>query len=146
MRPIIIACLVSATFSALVTGWVINAKHTMAEQKRIIAESKQRERWQSEIDASRVALDTAMNFSSQALQEKQHEIDQINASLAAGDGRVYVRAECPVQTKPAAAEQSIPTTPRLGRAAEQDYLLLRRGIAEWKKALDDCRAYASNFR
>lgn len=146
MKLTIIACLASAILSALVTGWAINAKHTMNDQKRIIAESRLRERWQFEIDASRAALDTAMNFSSLALQEKQHEIDQINALLAAGTGRVYVRAECPVQTEPSAAEQPVSTAPRLGRAAEQDYLLLRRGIAEWKKALDDCRAYAGNFR
>lgn len=82
----------------------------------------------------------------QALREKQIEIDRLRADLAADRSRLRVKARCP------AAVPEAPTAPSLGGGegavldpgAEQDYLALREGIGRLEVKLDACQNLLTN--
>lgn len=65
------------------------------------------------------------------LSEAKEEIDRLSDSLSTGPERVYVQADCPAVPE-ATSTRSVgnANTPRLGAAAEQDYLRLRGMMIE----------------
>ena len=65
------------------------------------------------------------------LSAAKEEIDRLSDSLSTGPKRVYVQADCPAVPE-ATSTRSVgnANTPRLGAAAEQDYLRLRRMMIE----------------
>ncbi|HCE1787822.1 MULTISPECIES: lysis protein [Vibrio harveyi group] len=61
----------------------------------------------------------------------KEEIDRLSDSLSTGPKRVYVQADCPaVPEATSTRSMGNANTPRLGAAAEQDYLRLRRMMIE----------------
>lgn len=66
------------------------------------------------------------------LSAAKQEIDRLGARLRTGPERVYVKADCPAAVPNTTSTGSVgdATTARLTQAAEQDYLRLRRMMAE----------------
>ena len=63
----------------------------------------------------------------------KEEIDRLSDSLSTGPKRVYVQADCPAvpeATSTSTRSMGNANPPRLGAAAEQDYLRLRRMMIE----------------
>ncbi|MFG0473717.1 MULTISPECIES: lysis protein [Vibrio] len=65
------------------------------------------------------------------LSAAKEEIDRLSDSLSTGPKRVYVQADCPAVPETTSTRSvGDATAPRLGAAAEQDYLRLRRMMTE----------------
>lgn len=77
----------------------------------------------------------------EALKEKDHEIARLRAAVAAGSVRLRVNATCP-GLPAAAGDPGVDTgpAPELGRAAVQDYFVLRDGINRQYEQLTACQS------
>lgn len=76
-----------------------------------------------------------------ALGEANAELEIMRGKLAAGTGRVFVRANCPaVPAAPADAGGTGGRAVELDPATRQDYLVLRAAMTAQFEALQFCRA------
>ena len=66
----------------------------------------------------------------QELASAKNEINTLRDAVNSGNKRVYVKAECPADTKNPTESGSDEATARLNKAVEQDYLRLREMIVE----------------
>lgn len=77
----------------------------------------------------------------EALMEKDHEIARLRAAVAAGSVRLRVNATCPGLPATAGDPGVDPgPAPELGRAAVEDYFVLRDGINRQYEQLTACQS------
>lgn len=76
-------------------------------------------------------------------QDAQNEIDRIASSVSAGTGQLHIDATCPElpSATPARIVDHVASA-RLTRAAEQNYLLLRKRISKINAQLIACQDWA----
>lgn len=112
-------------------SWQKKASKERADTATHIAQlSEQHRKKEHELSKNAEALDRKYT---ESLSSAERRIDELSADIAAGPKRVFVRATCPANP-----ESSIGTTgsvgdggaAELGRAAREDYLRLKRGIAK----------------
>lgn len=109
--------------------WQKKASKERAETATYIAQlSEQHREKEHELAKNAEALDRKYT---ESLSAAERRIDELSADIAAGPKRVLVRAKCPSAIAETSASGSVGDggAAELGQTAREDYLRLKRGIA-----------------
>lgn len=134
-----VAAIAAALWALYSWIWDQGAAHVQAQWDLAVTEAQ--------LDSLRVAQQRQAAIAAtdqqhtEALREKDHEIARLRAAVAAGTVRLRVNATCPgVPT--AAGDPGVDPgpAPELGRAAVEDYFVLRDGINRQYEQLTACQS------
>lgn len=83
----------------------------------------------------------------QELAKANEQIEKMRSDLVTGRKRLYVKAECPKLPETTTATRlGNAALPRLGRDAEQNYLLLREQVIQMQKQLEALQEYIKQIQ